>query len=404
MKRAFGNSFKDVHRAARAAGAAHMRVSLSGGKPRRGGAALFVLCLIFAASILMLSLADYASMELKDRAASQYENELRIDAYSALSAAIAVLEEYRALDGNLYSAVQGWGEPLKDGRVTFDNFEADVRITDETGKIPLALLNTADLIAIFEEMDISTTEAQELADCLLDWTDADGAKRINGAETDDYEDEEPKPPNRALKSLMELRHIMKFRDVFFDKDGSPNELYFRFANIVSVENFDKVNMNSASEEVLEMLMEICGRDYDSNIYRAIRGEIGTIDKGILWVKSASEAISRGAPDMPDSKWRTFTASLLKIEITVKRGIAEYYLCAYYGAESKNSVTGGANKDRSKRLTNTKSASSSGGSKTANMSRVGMGASSSTKARSQSSDTKKAASGSARILEIRERGR
>lgn len=371
-------------------------------RARAASAVLFVLCLVFAASVLMVTLAEYAASELRSRASSQYESDLRTDAYSVLNATIAVLEEYRSIDGNLYSEKQGWGSPLGDGRIKFDTFEAEVRVTDETGKIPLANLDTAELVAIFEEMNISSVDAQTLADCLLDWTDSDSLKRLNGAETDDYDDYAPKPPNRALVSLLELRHIERFDELFFDSDGNPNELYLQFAEIVSVENFDKVNLNSAGEEVLKMLMALKGRDYDPNIYRALSGEIGFIEDGIIWTKDDGVAYSRGAPELPDDNWKTYTANLLKIEIVVRRGIAEYYLCVYYGAEGTGSVSGGAKKADSTRLTNTSSSSSSSGSQSAKRSVGSQG--STGKAQSQSSATQKISSGGAKIVKVRERGR
>ncbi|MFR6033373.1 MAG: hypothetical protein ACLUKN_09495 [Bacilli bacterium] len=83
---------------------------------RRASALAFVLGIVFIASILSVYLIEYSVAELKPRASSAYERSLRMDAYSALNAAVAVLEEYYEIDGGIYAASQGWEYPLADGR------------------------------------------------------------------------------------------------------------------------------------------------------------------------------------------------------------------------------------------------------------------------------------------------
>ena len=338
-------------------------------KSRAGGAILFVFGIIFAASVLVVGLLEYAATELVPRASSRFSQSMRLDAYSALNAAVAVLAEYESIDGGLFSIEQGWEYPLGDGRTRLldesdvknkadpeeymppaegeapkppkpeifpSGNEVVVKITDECSKLPLAALDTNALCAIFEEMGVGSSKAQAMADCLKDWTDADDATSINGAEYDDYDSMEAFPPNRPLRSLSELRYVQDF-DEFFDDDGNPNELFKRFAGIVSIDNSEKVNLNSASEDVLLMMMEIEGKDYDSSLYDAIHGRIGSVSDGITWVKNSTEVTNRGARDMP-SRFVQYTSSLLKIEVFVSRGVAKYYLCAYYGSQMQAVTT------------------------------------------------------------------
>ena len=306
----------------------------------------FVLGIVFIASILSVYLIEYSVAELKPRASSAYERSLRMDAYSALNAAVAVLEEYYEIDGGIYAASQGWEYPLADCRVELPRGgEMQVKITDESSKIPLSKLTSEELVSIFEEMQFSTSIAQTLAECILDWSDSDDSARLNGAERDDYDDDEAFPPNRAIRNLSELKYIKNVRDYFFDENGLPNEYYKAFSEIVSAEDFDKVNLNSASPQVLNMLLVIDGKTYDPALYDAIRGKIGSIEDGIVWIKNSTEALNRGASEVP-SKHVGCQPALLKIEVTIKRGSGEYYLCGYYAEDSEDSSSQSKDKNSS----------------------------------------------------------
>lgn len=306
----------------------------------------FVLGIVFIASILSVYLIEYSVAELKPRASSAYERSLRMDAYSALNAAVAVLEEYYEIDGGIYAASQGWEYPLADGRVELPRGgEMQVKITDESSKIPLSKLTSEELVSIFEEMQFSTSIAQTLAECILDWSDSDDSARLNGAERDDYDDDEAFPPNRAIRNLSELKYVKNVRDYFFDENGLPNEYYKAFSEIVSAEDFDKVNLNSASPQVLNMLLVIDGKTYDPALYDAIRGKIGSIEDGIVWIKNSTEALNRGASEVP-SKHVGCQPALLKIEVTIKRGSGEYYLCGYYAEDSEDSSSQSKDKNSS----------------------------------------------------------
>lgn len=306
----------------------------------------FVLGIVFIASILSVYLIEYSVAELKPRASSAYERSLRMDAYSALNAAVAVLEEYYEIDGGIYAASQGWEYPLADGRVELPRGgEMQVKIIDESSKIPLSKLTSEELVSIFEEMQFSTSIAQTLAECILDWSDSDDSARLNGAERDDYDDDEAFPPNRAIRNLSELKYIKNVRDYFFDENGLPNEYYKAFSEIVSAEDFDKVNLNSASPQVLNMLLAIDGKTYDPALYDAIRGKIGSIEDGIVWIKNSTEALNRGASEVP-SKHVGCQPALLKIEVTIKRGSGEYYLCGYYAEDSEDSSSQSKDKNSS----------------------------------------------------------
>jgi len=381
---------------------------------RRASAIIFVLGIVFVASILSVYLIEYSMTELKPRASSSFERGLRTDAYSALNATVAVLEEYYEIDGGLYAPTQGWEFPLADNRINLGRGgEMEVKITDESAKIPLQELTSENLVAIFEEMQFSTSLSQTLADSILDWTDSDDAVRTSGAERDDYEDYSAFPPNRAMKSLVELKYIENVRNVFFDELGEPNDYYKSLAQILSVEDFKKVNLNSASPETLNMLMVIDGKTYDSSLYDAIRGKIGSVEDGIVWVKNVTEITNRGAREVP-SKLVACQPQLLKIEITIKRGAGEYYLCAYYGEDQSVSTSSTSQKKNNANTSNggnnnggsnssTKGNASTSSSASGKQSDATSSTNKSTASASKSSNKASKKGGSRKILKVVERG-
>ncbi len=313
---------------------------------RRSNALAFVLGLVFMASVLSVYLVEYSMAELKPRASATYERTLRTDALSALNASIAVLQEYLEIDKGLYSEAQGWGAPFADGRIKLPNgSEAVVKITDESGKLPLRIKTAADLAKIFEEMGASSIDSQKIAACIIDWCDADDAKSLDGAEYDDYDYDEAFPPNRFFESFTELKFIKEARDFFFDQNGEPNDYYKTFTQIFSLENFTKTNYNSASPEVLRLVMETDDRRYNETLYDAIQGRTGSVSNGKVWLESISELESRSGISVPTANM-VVKAELLKIEITVKRGAGEYFLCAYVTPDTTASASGGvANREQ-----------------------------------------------------------
>ncbi len=319
-------------------------------KTRKASVLIFVLGLVFAASAISLVLVEYAASDLKLRASIIRQQILRQEAYSALNASIAVIEEYNSIDGGIYSDLQGWDKPLSDGRVKLpENSHAEVKVSDESAKISLRGLDSASLAKIIEYLGLPERDAETCADCIIDWCDEDEVASLNGAEKDDYGTEEALPPNRPMESFCELGMIKNVRDLFFDEAGRPNEIYGRFAKIITLENTTECNLNCASEDTLAALLAIEDKDYDPNLYKAVRGMIGSIEDGILWVKSPAEISARGASDVP-AVGTDCKVQLLKIEIVVKRGIGEYRLDAFYGLPDLMQNTadnGGAAAARSK---------------------------------------------------------
>ena len=303
---------------------------------------LFVMVLIFAASAILVSIGEYASVALRSRASSAKEFDLRLDAYNALNVAIAVIEEYSEIDGGIFSELQGWGKPFAEKRITLPSgADAEVVIVDESGKIPLRAMNAQRLQKILEAFELSEHDALMYAEHILDWIDTDDNARVQGAEYQDYDTFEAQPLNRAMESFREMLFIKEVQEVFFDEQKRPTELYKKFTEVFSLEPFEKTNLNSASLETLRVLMEAEEKDSNESayqeLYQALRGESGTITDGIVWCKNASELQSRGVSNYP-TIGVDYKVQLLKIIVNIKRGLGQYKLVAYYASPSEYSAT------------------------------------------------------------------
>ena len=296
---------------------------------KKASVLLFVMMIIFASSAIVVAIAEYASVALRTRASSAKDFDLRYDAFSALNAAIAILEEYSEIDEGIFSGAQGWNKPFAEKRISLPSgSDVEVEIIDESGKIPLRAVPTATLAKILETLGLTERDATEYADLISDWCDKNDSMLFSGAEYTEYDTGTTEPLNRPMETFRELLYVKDANVAFFDERQRPTELYKKFTAIFSLEPFKKINLNAASEDVLYTLMEAEDKNYDTNLYLALRGEIGSISDGITWCKNATDLYNRGVIEYP-TNMTTFNAQLLKINITIKRGLAQYRMTAYY---------------------------------------------------------------------------
>lgn len=207
--------------------------------------------------------------------------------------------------------------------------EARVRLYDETGKLPLVGTSEDRWLLFFEEMGFEETESRQMTESLLDWMDPDDEERENGAETATYGQEEPpyRAPNRPLRDFRELRWIEGFRDLFFDERGIPNESFKTFRRNVSLYHTGEINLNSASDLILETLAEEKGFEAE-NLLDFLAGadmEFGTEDDRILRPGLEEETLPRD--DEGDPITGNVPIRFLTAEIAVSSGQAIYYLNA-----------------------------------------------------------------------------
>ena len=177
-----------------------------------------------------------------------------------------------------------------------EGIDARVRITDESGKLPLLATGEDRWNLFFEELGFEQSEAKILTDSLLDWMDPDDEERENGAETATYSQEDPpyRAANRRLRAFRELRLLRGFKDLFFDDRGVPNQRYETFRDHVSLHHEGEVNLNTAGLPVLETLAEEQGFEA-ANVLDFLAGadlEFGTADDRVLRPGLAEEELPK----------------------------------------------------------------------------------------------------------------
>jgi general secretion pathway protein K len=128
-------------------------------------------------------------------------------------------------------------------RWDFAGGAARIAVFDQAGKIDL---NSADhnlLLGLFNTVGVPTEEGEALADAIEDWRDKDQARRLNGAEDEEYEDAELPygAKDGPFETIEELQQVM----------GMTAERYERVKDLITVySRVNGVNPEAASEAVL----------------------------------------------------------------------------------------------------------------------------------------------------------
>ena len=294
---------------------------------RRGGILLGVLVLLALVAFVILEFMEEATAKIKYFGLFYNRDDLRIEAYSVLETTLAVIDEVREIDRALYSPVQGWGDPLEYAQLELPpDIKANITIRDETSKISLRRADILILNILFEELDIDFSDAEILTDSLLDWIDTDDLTRLNGAESDYYEnlDVPHKSADGFIQSWEELRLIRHFDVIFFDESGLPNSNFFRFKSAISLNHDSPVNLNSANSLVLAVISRVEG--YDTQVlYEYLNGEDGERGTGDDRLIS-----SRSDPYFPAGVQSRgsmvgLQSQVLKVIVSVERGEGSFLL-------------------------------------------------------------------------------
>lgn len=133
----------------------------------------------------------------------------------------------------------------REGRLGGGGFR--YRIVDEERKINVNLASRANLIRLLDAVGVPPgAERDTVADSILDWIDEDPFHRLNGAEDEYYQ--RLSPPYRAkngpLDTVEELRWVR----------GVTPEIYARVAPYLTVWGSGQINVNTASEVVLNVMV------------------------------------------------------------------------------------------------------------------------------------------------------
>jgi general secretion pathway protein K len=294
-----------------------------------GSVLLLVLMTLLLTAFALTKYLEMSTIDLLADAREARDERLRAEAYSALETVLAVLQEFRAIDGGLTSPTEGWGTPLDFADYAPpDGVEVGVKLEDESGKISLPHADFQTLRDLFLVLGQKQSDAERLADALLVWMQP-GYEPVDSfsARATDYErDVLPHdPPARSLHSFAELASIRFVRDLFYDDRGRPNDLWRRFVDSVSLYDFSQPNINGASEATLGTL-----GGYDARSVKLITdylaGDGAYATQGPAYFRNTQDVAGLVGQAALSARLGT-QVSCLRIDVTVTEGHASFRLSA-----------------------------------------------------------------------------
>ena len=291
---------------------------------RRGSVLVIVMVTLLFATFALVTFMERASVDLLVDQRELLTKRLRQEAYSALEMTLGVLNEFREAGNGLRSPAEGWNDPLAfAGYVPADDRVVEIAFEDESGKLPLPQVNVQILTNLFKHWELPQADAESLADVLLGWMKRNHV--YTSAVQPDYETGAIPyvTPGRSLRSFSELAAIEKVRELFFDEDGRPNDLWRRFVDNVSLFDFPRPNLNGAKPDALAALGQF-DETQQRNLGDYLRGTGNYQNQGPRYFQSPNEA-QRVAGPTGNSGAFASTISALRINVTVRDGSTEYRL-------------------------------------------------------------------------------
>jgi Type II secretion system (T2SS), protein K len=296
---------------------------------RGGSIIILVMVTLLFTSAALVAFLDRAGTDLMVDARSAQAARLRPDAYSALEVTLAVLQDFRRADGNqLRAPSEGWSDPLGwAGWTPSDpNHTVEVSFQDESAKIPLLHADQPTLLNLFESVgygSMAAGDAQKLVDGILGWIRQDYTP-ASAIQPDYQQSVLPyAAPGRSPRSMSELAAIDTVRDVFFDADGRPNDLWWQFYSDFSLFNFGRVNINAANADVLTAVGQFdTSQEQGIASYLAGTSQFSTL--GRKWFQTVADLQVVTGPAGNLNAF-AFTIRALRINITVHEGNATYTL-------------------------------------------------------------------------------
>ena len=117
-----------------------------------------------------------------------------------------------------------------------------VSFTDEAGRVSISPLNYVHLKTLLKGLGLPETRQNRIVDCILDWTDRDDLKRLNGEESFYYKTlgKTGYPRNAYFESIDEVQHVC----------GVTEDIFNNLQNELTMYRSDYLNLLAASEVFL----------------------------------------------------------------------------------------------------------------------------------------------------------
>ena len=163
----------------------------------------------------------------------------------------------------------GWIKTQEPYEVPWEDGKAWVQVRDEDGKININRARQAELVKLVTNSGVTGTERDIIVDSILDWRDTNNAHRLNGAEEDYYQALSPPYDCKdgqfdTIEELLFVRGVTP--GVFYGSDyyrrkrvekGEEEDAYKGLAHLITIySSSDKINLNTAPQEVLETITGI----------------------------------------------------------------------------------------------------------------------------------------------------
>lgn len=292
----------------------------------RGTVLVIVLVTLLFAAAALVAFIDKASIDLIVESREATADRLRPEAYSALNVTLAVLEDFRLVNGGLRSEAEGWGDPLGfAGWSPREGCTAEVTFRDESAKLSLPNVESAALLNLFEAWGLPRSDAERLTDALFSWMRKDYVPASSWSADYDRGAIPYEAPLRSLRSYSELAAIDVARELFYDEEGRPNELWHRFVDAVSLLDFEQSNLNGANGDVLSA-MGVSDPMQQKQITDFLLGTGSRERLGPAFFDSPEEAARLvGAGALPPSAGTTISA--LRINVLIREGRTTFQLSA-----------------------------------------------------------------------------
>lgn len=287
---------------------------------------VIVLVTLLFAALAVVAFVDKASDDLMVEAREIAGRRLRQEAYSALEVTLGVLEDFRLVNGGLRSPAEGWSDPLGfAGWAPREGVTAEITFEDESGKISLPHADPATMVSLFQAWGLTQTNSERLADALQGWMKKDHVP--TSSQLPDYERVTLPygPPLRSLRSYSELAAIDYAREVFYDEEGRPNELWRQFANAFSLFDFKQSNLNGGRSETLSAIGSL-DASQRRQLDEYLTGTGSRAQMGPGFFNSPQDASKiLGSAKMPEGYGTQISA--LRVIVTIHEGRTNFRLAA-----------------------------------------------------------------------------
>lgn len=268
--------------------------------PKKEGAALLVaLGTLIILSLIVGSFAFEVSLESRLVSYKRKKFRAQMLALSGMEYARAILDQRASAkqieiedmgedrDGFMQSALFAQRGLPSSSTIRFaegEGFSVDIRSAE--GGRNVNLLTRQQWLDILEMANVPSTDWDSMIDCLTDWIDPNDLHQLDGAESDDpfYQDAGYPVKNGPLDSIEELLLVKGWGpDILYGKPSDEvSDEIFGIADILTVWGDGKVNLNTATDDVLLSYAEY--EDWElQGVRETILGEDqeeGTLDDGI----------------------------------------------------------------------------------------------------------------------------